>query len=169
MAVYTGIRLKVKIKDEYRKDIERANESRDWSVCKKDLLNNLSNLERAEYILSCDCTFANERWINGELETDGFVNSFDSSTGIWTKQVVVSGGFSVLKYFVDVIIPKICEEGYHIEILPEAEPLSYLFELKDGKTEQLNYGIFYGEEWELKYMANSDDDILYDEFKFAEV
>lgn len=150
MGMYTGLRCKVKVKEEYRQDIEILMEDTGWSDCNHDIFKNYSKIDRAVFIPFGALSYMPDEWekkigesVFDTIATDGFNREFNKETGVWTFQCSLKNYSDTIYYFINDVLTNIVEEVYHLEELYEENEVSDLYEFKDGKIERLDYGIIY--------------------------
>lgn len=93
MGMYTGIRVKVIVKDEYREMIKAINEGANWGDFDEQFpfLTAYAKQDRAEFIPRGGLCYMPSSWETGEypneVATDGFERNIDMETGYWTFQI----------------------------------------------------------------------------------
>lgn len=149
MGMYTGLRIKAIIKEEFRQMISEINNGADWGDYVKQFpfLKDYSEQSRAEFIPRGGLSYMPDEWESGTFpnytDTDGFERNIDTNTGHWTFQCSVSTG-NVIKQFFEEVLPKITESAEHIEYYYEEWSRSTFYELVDGKIiESSREGIQY--------------------------
>lgn len=152
MGMYTGLRFKGIVKEEYRDviDVLMNDETVD---CWEDLLERFDNLEFAEDFIyrprSSMIPFGGlaympdewEEYINPELgdkwdnlrDADGWERSFNKETGYWQFQCSLKNYDGEIKSFVNVLLPVILEKSIYIESKYEESRYGFVYELVDGE------------------------------------
>ncbi|AQS10588.1 hypothetical protein CLOBY_27330 [Clostridium saccharobutylicum] len=183
MGMYTGFRFKGVIKKEYREDIIKMLSEGDWSECVSSVLLDFDNADRSPaipfgticYMPDCWEEDTGEKDEYGEIlkATNGFERYFNKETGLLCFQCSLKNYESTIEHFIEKIIPVICEQLIHCEKLYEEWDVSNLYELKDGKVKQLDYGIRYEDDeyisfsYSRKLSERKDVNIKYEEFDFT--
>ncbi|WP_252249156.1 hypothetical protein [Clostridium sp. VAP23] len=176
MGMYTGFRFKGIIKAEYRGDISRMLDGCDWSECVSPVLQNFDKVDRSHFIPFGTICYMPDSWEEDTGEKDkygeilkaahGFERYFNKDTGLLCFQCSLKNYESTIEYFIEKIIPVICDELIHCEDLYEEWEVSSLYELKDGYVNKLDYGIRYYEEGYSRKQAENKN-ISYETFDFT--
>lgn len=179
--MYTGLRFKGFVKEEYREDIELLlNDSKGWNACKHEELLEFAKFDRSRFIPFGALSYMPDCW-EGEPydkenpwdcpDTDGFDRKFNKETGYWSFQCSLKNYEGEIEYFISKIVPLICSKVVHCEEFYEEWDVSNLYELEDGKINELDYGIRYAEEDWFSYGGTKSDkkdkNILYENFDFT--
>ena len=185
MGMYTGLRFKGIVKKEYREDIELLlNDPEEWKACKHKELHEFGNsFDRSGFIPFGSLSYMPDCW-EGEPydekkpwdcpDTDGFDRKFNRETGYWSFQCSLKNYEDEIEYFINKIVPLICDKVIHCEEFYEEWEVSNLYELEDGEIKELSYGIRYSDYYDIPcYMdkqdvKDNDTDILYEDFDFSE-
>ena len=181
MGMYTGLRFKGFIKEEFREDIELVlNDSKEWGACKhQELLEFDEKFERSGFIPFGSSSYMTASWEGKPYDdkkpwecpaTDGFDFKFNKETGYWSFQCSLKNYDGEIDYFVKTIIPLICSKLIHCEEYYEEWTTSILYELKDGEIKELDFGIRYEDEDYIPYYmqgeVTDDFNISYKDFDF---
>lgn len=143
MGMYTGLRMKVTVKDEYRQMIKEINEGADWSDFEEQFpfLTSYAKQDRAEFIPRGGLCYMPSRWETGEypnqVATDGFERNIDIETGYWTFQCSLKNYEGEIEQFFKEVLPKIISEAEHIEYRYEEWGSSVLYELISGEVKRI--------------------------------
>lgn len=135
--MYTGLRIKVTIKEEYREMIQAINEEkmyfRDY-VEQYPFLSDFANLQRSDSIPSGISAYMPTSWEDtNEKATDGFERYFDMNTGIWVFQCSLKNYGGVIERFFADVLPHIIISAEHIESWHEEDAASVMYHYKEGK------------------------------------
>lgn len=166
MGMYTGLRCKVIIKEEYREDIEIIvnNYNSDYEFrnkLKSELLKDFYfNISRATSIPHGNIEICKSTW--GDDNKYGFQKFFDINTGLLKFECSLKNYDNTIEYFLDNILTKICNKSFHIEVLYSEWESSLLYEIKNNNLCELNNRIYYG--WDYEPPTGS---ISYEEFDFS--
>lgn len=139
MGMYTGLRVKVTVKEEYREMIDDINDGASWSDYTKQFsfLADYAKQGRAEFIPRGSLSYMPDCWEVGDFPnsypSDGFNRSINLETGYWTFQCSLKNYESEIEQFLEEILPFIISSSEHIEYLYEEDYEGTLYELKEGK------------------------------------
>lgn len=136
MGMYTGLKCKVKIKEEYREDIQSVMDSTEWYLCKHKELKDFSKVSRSLMI-----PFGASCYMPDEWEDNNFDFYFNDD-GIWNFQCALKNYDSTIEIFIK-LLELIASEVYHLETFYEEDEYSHLYEMKDGKIIDTGKGIKY--------------------------
>lgn len=150
MGMYTGLRVKAIVKDEFRQMIRNINEGEDWGDYVKQFpfLTSYSEQSRAEFIPRGSLAYMPDRWEKGEFsnytDTDGFKRNIDMNNGRWTFQCSLKNYGQEIQQFFKEVFPRIVESAEHIEYYYEESSRSTFYELTNGEiVESSREGIQY--------------------------
>lgn len=156
MGMYTGLRCKCIIKEEFRPLIAKMmKENLDW----KDIAEEYSFIEefskgfRANSIPYGSLCYMPDEWEdrNGKA-TDGFNRQFDEKTGYWAFQCSLKNYKRDIEKFFDLILNNIAEKIIHLEEYYEEWIYSKKYDFVNGKIECVNHQfIKYGVEDDYDY------------------
>lgn len=162
MGMYTGLRFKGYVKEEYRQMIQEINGDGEWSEFIKQFpfLKDYASQDRAEFIPRGALSYMPDSWEAGifpnQIDTDGFERNIHLETGYWTFQCSLKNYNEEIEQFFSEVLPKIIDSAVHIEYFYEEWDRSIFYELKDGGIiESDQQGILYGYEYneENRYWA----------------
>lgn len=127
MGVYTGLRVKVTVKEEFRQMIKEINEGADWGefVEQFPFLSDYAEQERAKFIPSGASRYMPDSW-----ETDGLERNINIETGYWTFQCSLKNYNQEIQQFFKEVLPKIIDSADHIEYLNEEWDKSIMYTFK---------------------------------------
>jgi hypothetical protein len=166
MGMYTGLRAKIIVKEEFREMVDEINNGGDWSdyVDQFPFLINYSKQDRAEFIPRGSLAYMPDEWENVPIDsngkkdwrsataTDGFERNIDVETGYWTFQCSLKNYNDEIQQFFEEILPFIAEEVIHLEYYYEEWARSTFYELSEGKIVASDKeGILYGYEEDENY------------------
>lgn len=146
MGSYTGLRCKVKLKEEFVPVVEKLIQTREWSNLSYAFLDEFSTYSRADSI-----PFAQDRnsmpylWVSDE-ELNDWKNRTEED--IWIFQCSLKNYDKTLECFLKNVLSVIAEEAYHIEIYDEDWDSSKFYELINDKIiVSEREGILYTSDW----------------------
>lgn len=159
MGMYTGLRFKGIIKEEYRDDINTLinnEECYEWGSLNHELFKEYDKVSRSSFIPFGGLSYMPDSWeeeigrkdeYGYEItkDTDGFDRKFDINTGLLTFQCSLKDYDSTIEYFLNNILVVICEKAYHIEELYEESSISTMYKIEKGILITLDKGIRYNE------------------------
>lgn len=162
MGMYTGIRFKGIIKEEYTEVIETMmGEGLNWEELyvrypQYEFLNEFGKISRSHFIPYGSLAYMPETWESGEypneIPTDGFDTKFDNNARVWSFQCSLKNYEDEIGLFFKIVLPVITEEIIHLEYYYEEWNRSRFYELKNGEiVESDREGILYGYEEEDYY------------------
>ena len=178
MGMYTGLRFKGIVKKEFINEIKTLFDKQDWNDCSHPKLKEFGEFERSNYIPFGGLSYMPDCWEGKPYDetkpwicpaTDGFEKKFNEITGYWSFQCSLKNYGSELEYFIEEIIPLICEKVFHCEYLYEEDTVSTMYELVEGEINILPCGIrYYSEEYGYPYppIPEIKRDIPYKNFVF---
>ena len=163
MGMYTGLRFKGYIKEEYREMFEPyALGKKEWEEMTEVDISEFSKLERSCMIPRGALCYMPDSWeeelrvdkdttVEGVYsDNDGFERQYNKETGYWAFQCSLKNYGDEIETFMKIIVPIFVEKIDHLEELYEEWEKSTLYNFVDGKLEQVGEINYYGEE---------DDDI----------
>lgn len=127
MGMYTGLRCKVKIKEEYREDIQSVMD-KSWEECKHKELKMFSKDRRSSFIPYGSLCYMPDEWDYDSR----FSLYFDVYTGEWNFQCSLKNYDSTIEIFMK-LLELIASDVYYLETYYEEDEYSHLYEMKDGK------------------------------------
>jgi hypothetical protein len=139
MGMYTGLRVKVIVKEEYRQMIKEINEGAKWSdfSTQYPFLLDYAKQSRAEFIPRGSLSYMPNHWETGEFPnhkaTDGFERNIDMRSGLWTFQCSLKNYEGEIEQFLSEVLPHIISEAKHIEYRYEEDDESTMYEFSEGK------------------------------------
>lgn len=140
MGMYTGLRLKVTVKEEYRQMIKAINEGAKWNDFSEQFpfIAAFAKQDRAEFIPRGSLCYMPSSWETGEypneVATDGFERKIDIETGYWTFQCSLINDQGEIEQFFEEVLPNIIENAEHIEYLFEEWDSSRMYEFVNGEV-----------------------------------
>lgn len=151
MGNYTGLRVKVFVKKEYREMIAEINEEAEWGDFADEFpfLKEYSKLYRSEFIpRGAIAAYLPDDWQEAitafristypmYIATDGFHREIDMDTGYWTFQCSLKNYENEIEKFFEDVLSKIIDSSEHIEYLYEEWEESLMYEFVDGKIVQI--------------------------------
>jgi hypothetical protein len=158
MGMYTGLRCKVYIKEEYRVELQRLHEEGyEWGTSDFDFLRGFGRFSRASFIPCGSLSYMPDEWEDiprkddGSLDywsgkaNDGFEINFSFETGYWAFQCSLKNYESEIEAFFEEVLPIITDSIEHLEYYYEEWSSSIFYDLEDGKIVQSDReGIRYG-------------------------
>lgn len=143
MGMYTGLRVKVTVKAEYRQMIKAINEGADWNDFEEQFpfLTAYTKQPRAEFIPRGALSYMPSSWQAGEypnqVATDGFERNIDIETGYWTFQCSLKNYENEIQQFFKEVLPEIISEAEHIEYLYEEWETSVMYGFSNGEVKEI--------------------------------
>jgi|GEM_PF-1141135 len=181
MGMYTGLRFKGIIKQEYRDDInDLINNCSEWEDLQCDIFKDFSKISRSSFIPFGGLSYMPDLWEEDTglrdkygymitKDTDGFDRKFDKETGLLTFQCSLKNYDDTIEYFLNNILVAICEKSYHIEEFYEESNISTMYKINDGELITLDKGIRYNE-YDKDYNYFTGEEIYHNEnfYKLSE-
>ncbi|MEH7116158.1 hypothetical protein V7128_01865 [Neobacillus vireti] len=152
MGMYTGIRFKGIIKEEFAPVINIMMEERlYWDDLynlfpQYDFLGQFSEVDRSTFIPYGSLSYMPDEWENiprtengsydyaNATDTDGFERKFDTETRQWSFQCSLKNYESTIQRFFEIVLPEITEKILHLEYYYEESIRSTFYDLVDGKV-----------------------------------
>lgn len=138
MGTYTGLRIKVVVKEEYREMIEEINSGSEWAefTTQFPFLERYAQQHRAEFIPRGVLSYMPSHWEEGEFPnqgaTEGFERNIVMDTGYWTFQCSLKNYEGEIQLFFKDVLGTIISGYEHIEYQEENSSPKF-FELADGR------------------------------------
>lgn len=141
MGMYTGVRCKVIIKEEYREDLNRIfTEGLYWSDSNIGFISEYGSYSRADFIpRGCLCYMPDEWEDKNENATEGFDRKFNLGAGYWSFQCSLKDYDDTIQTFFDNVLSKIVKSIVHLEVFYEENDYSKSYKLEDEKIVEDNY------------------------------
>ena len=149
MGMYTGVRAKLVIKDEFVPMIQlMMEESLDWHEIQEKMdvpeeIKQYADCSRSSFIPRGALAYMPDEWeqepydeYHSGVPTDGFDRKFDPETKVWSFQCSLKNYDDTIEEFFKLVVPLITKEIIHLEEYYEKWETSVLYELKDGKVEE---------------------------------
>lgn len=143
MGMYTGLRFKGTVKEEFRDKFEDIAMEGRWYESDDYMFYRFSGNSRAQFI-PCGClAYMPEEWEIESIDrkytigTDGFHRTYDKESGRWTFQCSLKNYERTIEDFLDMV-PYFVEDVEHAEIFYEEWDYSEKWELIDGKMVMTN-------------------------------
>lgn len=143
MGMYTGLRCKIKIKEEYVNDLKELEATCfKWSEHSNLEFKKFGELDRASFIpLGClsYMPYCWEKLREGATnkydteDVDEFKRNFDEESRIWTFQCSLKNYSDEIGYFIENIIPLIAEDIIHLEKFYEEWDTSIIYKMDKSK------------------------------------
>lgn len=152
MGMYTGLRVKVKVKEEYRQMVKEINEGEEWNQFAEQFsfLSSYATQRRAEFIPRGTLSYMPDSWEIGnfprQVATDGFDRNLEEETGYWSFQCSLKNYNEEIEQFLKEVLPVIISEAKHIEVLYEEWEKSILYEFVDGEIKVSGKTINYSDD-----------------------
>ena len=126
MGMYTGLRVRAKIKPKYHKMIENVMKNRGWEKSKNLIAKNWNKWDRA-----CFIPFGAICYLDWDSDDPKWKTKFED--GIWQFQCSLKNYGGEIPAFLDIVLSKITEELYVCESQYEEVDIPTQYELRDGK------------------------------------
>lgn len=144
MGMYTGLRFKGIVKEEFRSEFENIALSGDWIESNNYVFRQFGNNSRAVFIPCGALSYMPDEWeeapydkFRNGVPTDGFDRTYNKETGRWTFQCSLKNYNDTIEEFME-IVPYFIEEVEHAEVFYEEWQYSIKLELVDGKMKVTN-------------------------------
>ena len=172
MGMYTGLRCKVKIKEEYIAALkELENIDYEWSEHSIKEFRDFGELPRASFIPCGALAYMPGCWEKlkenavdkyDTEDVDEFKRGLNEESRIWTFQCSLKDYDNEIEYFIKNIIPIISDEVYHLEKLYEEWETSILYKMDESKNiVEVEDGYIYVDE---KYGCSLSRPVLVSEY-----
>lgn len=151
MGMYTGLRFKGIVKEEFRKGFEIIALNGDWESHNNPRLKQFGEVDRASFIPCGSLAYMPDEWEEGEypdeVATDGFNRTYDEDTGYWAFQCSLKNYSNTIEMFFK-LLPYFIESIEHCEYFYEEFDWSWKYELIDGEvrktsSEFIQYNDYY--------------------------
>lgn len=155
--MYTGIRIKVTVKEKYRSMVRDINDGEEWLAFAEQFpfLRDYAKQSRAEFIPGGALCYMPNDWEIGESPmqsaADGFDRSFDMATGKWAFQCSLKNYNEEIEQFFREVLPELISEAAHIEYYYEEWDSSHLYAFVDGELKQTTESVVYRDDQELPF------------------
>ena len=144
MGMYTGLRFKGIVKEEFRNGFECIALNGEWEEFDDEVFKDFADFSRSRFIPLGILSYMPDEWetepydeyLNG-TPTDGFDRAYDKSSGRWTFQCSLKNYNGTIEEFFN-IVPYFIEEVEHAEVLHEEWRYSEKYELIDGMMVMTN-------------------------------
>lgn len=144
MGMYTGLRFKGTVKEEFRNEFEDIALNGDWKESNNEVFRRFGNVSRASFIPCGALAYMPDKWETEPFDkyyngtpTDGFSRTYDKETGRWTFQCSLKNYDCTIEEFFK-IVPYFIEEIEHAEVYYEEWSHSVRLELIEGKIVMTN-------------------------------
>lgn len=129
MSGNTYIRLKVKVKEEYREAVSQVFNNKNWSGTEAKVLNYFSRLNKSEYLFSEETqgVYFPSEWLVPE-----YTPSYEN--GILTLRAGFQDNDNTCMKFIVDYLPHFIEDSEWIELLKDEWTVSRVYEYKDKKN-----------------------------------
>ena len=139
MGMYTGLRFKGIVKEEFRNEFEDIALEGNWEESNNDVFRQFGSVSRANFIPCGALAYMPDKWEEAPFDkyyigtpTDGFERTYDKNSGRWTFQCSLKNYNSTIESFFD-IVPYFIEEIEHAEVFYEEWSHSIKLELVNGE------------------------------------
>lgn len=139
MGMYTGLRFKGVIKEEFRNKFEDIALDGNWEESDNEVFKKFGSVSRASFIPCGALAYMPDEWEEEPFDeyyngtpTDGFDRTYDKETGRWTFQCSLKNYDYTIEEFMK-IVPYFIKEVEHAEVFYEEWSHSVRLELIDGK------------------------------------
>lgn len=142
MGMYTGLRVKCLVKEEYRHMVNKVSQGQEWDNFSDrfSFLKKYVEQERAEFIPNGTLCYMPDEW----HEESEFDDEFNKNTGVWKFQCSLKNYNMEIEQFLNDVLPNIIESAEHIEYFYEEWDESVLYEFVDGEiVKSSSRGISY--------------------------
>lgn len=151
MGNYTGLRLKCNVKPEFRAEIGKLmNSTLEWKDFSHPVMQEFGKFYRSEFIPFGALSYMPDSWggdvkfdKNGipVVDSDGHLvfnesaveRSYNEDTGFWSFQCSLKNYEGEIDFFIDKVIPVLCDSVEFCERYYEEDAYSTFYMLSDGK------------------------------------
>ncbi len=134
MGMYTGLRFKGIVKEEFRKDFKEIALFGEWEKARNEKLSSFSKVSRASFIPRGSLCYMPDEWEDKEEKgTEGFENTYNQVTGYWAFQCSLKNYDDTIEEFFK-LVPYFIESAEHIEMYYEENTYSRGYELVNGEV-----------------------------------
>lgn len=144
MGMYTGLRFKGIVKEEFRNEFADIALNGNWEESNNEVFKQFGSVSRASFIPCGALAYMPVEWEterfgkhHNDIPTDGFDRTYDKESGRWTFQCSLKNYEDTIEEFLK-IVPYFIEEVEHAEVYYETWRYSERYELVDGKMEMTN-------------------------------
>lgn len=144
MGMYTGLRFKGIVKEEFRNEFADIALNGSWEESNNEVFKQFGSVSRASFIPCGALAYMPDEWETEPFDeryngtpTDGFDRTYDKESGRWTFQCSLKNYEDIIEEFLK-IVPYFIEEVEHVEVFYEEWRYSERYELVDGKMEMTN-------------------------------
>lgn len=144
MGMYTGLRFKGIVKEEFRNKFADIALNGNWEESSDKVFQEFSRVPRAGFIPCGALAYMPAAWETepydryGEgVPTDGFDRTYDKETGRWTFQCSLKNYCDTIEAFFE-IVPYFIEEVEHAEVFYEEWSHSIKLDFVDGEMYLIN-------------------------------
>ena len=139
MGMYTGIRFKGIVKEEFRSEFEDIALNGNWEESNNEVFKKFGSVPRASFIPCGALAYMPDEWEEEPFNeygdgtpTDGFNRTYDKQTGRWTFQCSLKNYNRIIESFFEMV-PYFIEEVEHAEVFYEEWSHSKKLDLVDGE------------------------------------
>lgn len=136
MSMYTGIRINVTVKEQYRELIKDINEGAEWEDYAQQFpfLASYAEKPRSFFIPNGDLSYMPDSWETEQnLPASNFTTKIDMQTGQWTFQCSLNNANQEIEQFFDNVLATIISDSEHIEYFHETWDASNYYMFDEGK------------------------------------
>ncbi|OTZ47851.1 hypothetical protein [Bacillus thuringiensis] len=136
MGMYTGLRAKVKIKEEFAYLADKiANQDCSWDELVEEypFIAEFADKERADFVPSMAPAYMPDEW--GEYN----VNEFDLNTRVWNMVFAIKNYEKEIDAFMYDILTVIAEKVYHMYYHYEEWDIEKQYTIEDGEVKFVRY------------------------------
>lgn len=143
--VYTGLRVKAIVKNDFRQIINEINQEEAYFseyVERFPFLDKFAKTKRTDMIPTGTSAYMPTGWLTeeypNEKATDGFERSIDMNTGLWTFQCCLKNYDNEIDVFLTEVLTNIIESAEHIERKSEEENKSIFYKYINGEISRID-------------------------------
>ncbi|MBL5768439.1 hypothetical protein [Heyndrickxia sporothermodurans] len=143
--MYTGLRIKVTVKQEFRQIINEINNEETYFseyVEQFSFLDKFAKTRRSDLIPTGTSAYMPTGWLTGEYPneqaTDGFDRNIDMNTGLWIFQCCLKNYDNEIDIFLTDVLANIIESSEHIEKKSEGDNNSIFYKYINGEIVSVN-------------------------------
>jgi hypothetical protein len=126
MGMYTGIKFKGIVKEEFRKDFHDIAFSGEWQDSKHEIFKEFGKTDRAGFIPNGALCYMPNSWVE-------FSPIWNEDTGLWEFSCSLKNYSGTIERFLD-LIPEFIDTIFNLEYLYEEDEFSIVYDLIDNKV-----------------------------------
>jgi hypothetical protein len=148
MGMYTGLRCKCIVKEEFRPMIKSLMKDEvagllSWKIVADaygyDFVKQYADYSRSSFIPFGSLAYMPDSWEADNKVTDGFERQFDEKTGYWAFQCSLKNYDDTIEAFFEMVLNNIAEKIIHLETYYEEDVYSERWDFVNGKIQCVDH------------------------------